>query len=46
MESGQQFILKCTHCGAEMKFEEGDVIFGDKWFHRACASKYRFQCIQ
>ena len=27
---------ECVHCGKEMQFEEGDVIFGEKWYHKNC----------
>lgn len=29
-------IPKCHACKDEVKFTEGDVIFGDKWYHKAC----------
>ena len=43
-----QKIIKptCSFCNAEIGFAEGDVIFGDKWFHRDCVSKYRLGKIQ
>lgn len=26
----------CSFCCKEMQFVEGDVIFGEKWYHRDC----------
>jgi hypothetical protein len=30
---------QCESCGKEMQFVEGDVIFGEKWYHRYCAKQ-------
>lgn len=30
------FIPKCDACKNEMHFAEGDVIYGDKWYHNSC----------
>ena len=30
---------KCALCGNEMEFVEGDVIFGEKWFHKNCVAQ-------
>lgn len=30
------FVPRCSACKNEMEFLEGDVIFGDKWYHRSC----------
>jgi hypothetical protein len=30
------FIPKCSACKDEMQFAEGDVIYGDKWYHNSC----------
>ena len=30
------FIPKCSACKNEMQFLEGDVIYGDKWYHSSC----------
>lgn len=27
---------KCTACKDEVEFSEGDVIYGDKWYHNGC----------
>lgn len=29
-------IPKCTACKDEMHFSEGDIIYGDKWYHSSC----------
>lgn len=29
-------IPNCTTCGKEMQFVEGDIIYGEKWYHRGC----------
>jgi hypothetical protein len=29
----------CSICNKEMKFEEGDIIFGEKWYHTNCAKR-------
>ena len=26
----------CSHCNKKMELVEGDVIYGDKWFHGFC----------
>lgn len=26
----------CTNCGKEMQFVEGDIIYGEKWYHNGC----------
>ena len=31
----------CAYCNEEMRFTEGDIIFGEKWYHKDCAHKYR-----
>ncbi|MDE1765327.1 MAG: hypothetical protein KGI27_03515 [Thaumarchaeota archaeon] len=44
MEAIQKTIRpSCSLCNTEMRFVEGDVIFGDKWFHKDCAPKYRLK---
>jgi hypothetical protein len=30
------FIPKCSACKNEMRFAEGEVIYGDKWYHNSC----------
>ena len=31
------FLLQtCSHCNDNMELVEGDVIYGDKWFHGMC----------
>jgi len=44
MDSNQS-ILKpiCALCKKEINFVEGDVIFGEKWYHKDCAHLYRFK---
>lgn len=27
---------RCSACKDEMQFSEGDVIYGDKWYHNLC----------
>ncbi len=45
MRTGQKIIKpSCALCNTEIVFVEGDVIFGDEWFHKDCASKYRHSC--
>ena len=47
MKTTQKTIRSlCSLCKTEMRFVEGDVIFGDKWFHKDCASQYRANHIQ
>lgn len=29
-------IQTCSHCNKKMELVEGDVIYGDKWFHGLC----------
>ncbi|HXU95607.1 MAG TPA: hypothetical protein VFP45_04135 [Candidatus Nitrosotalea sp.] len=29
-------IPNCTACGKEMQFVEGDIIYGEKWYHNGC----------
>jgi hypothetical protein len=29
-------IQTCSHCDKRMELVEGDVIYGDKWFHSFC----------
>ena len=36
-----QITAVCGFCNSCMRFEEGDVIFGEKWFHKDCAPKFR-----
>ncbi len=32
-----QFLVQtCSFCNNKFELAEGDVIFGDKWFHGAC----------
>lgn len=31
-----RIIPNCTACGKEMQFVEGDVIYGEKWYHNEC----------
>jgi hypothetical protein len=26
----------CTNCGKEMDFVEGDIIYGENWYHATC----------
>ena len=26
----------CSNCKREMQFKEGDMIFGEKWYHKGC----------
>ncbi len=41
MKTTQVAIPSCSFCNTKMRFVEGDVIFGEKWFHKNCAPKYR-----
>lgn len=29
-------IPRCSACKNEMKFAEGEVIYGEKWYHSSC----------
>lgn len=29
-------VQVCQGCGTRISLDEGDVIFGGEWFHRAC----------
>ena len=29
-------VQTCFHCDKKMELIEGDVIYGDKWFHGSC----------
>jgi hypothetical protein len=29
-------IPRCFACKGEMQFIEGDIIYGDKWYHHSC----------
>ncbi|MGI0026833.1 MAG: hypothetical protein ACREAD_03215 [Nitrosopumilaceae archaeon] len=29
-------IQTCSYCNNKMELVEGDVIYGDKWFHGSC----------
>ena len=29
-------VPNCTACGKEMQFVEGDIIYGEKWYHNGC----------
>ena len=29
-------VQTCSHCNKKMELTEGDVIYGDKWFHGIC----------
>ena len=29
-------VQKCSSCGRMMNLGEGDILFGDKWFHGLC----------
>ena len=29
-------IQTCSHCNKKMELVEGDMIYGDKWFHKLC----------
>lgn len=29
-------VQMCQGCGTRISLDEGDVIFGGEWFHRAC----------
>ncbi len=35
--SGVTMGANCVVCGGKMQFEEGDIIFGEKWFHKMCS---------
>ena len=41
MNATQVVRPSCSFCNTEMRFVEGDVIFGEKWFHKDCAPKYK-----
>ena len=30
------FIPKCRACNNDIQFSEGDVIYGDRWYHVGC----------
>ena len=32
-------VPKCSMCKENMEFSEGEVIFGDKWYHELCWEK-------
>ena len=34
---------ECSMCGRKMLFEEGDVIYGEKWYHNICAKKGKIE---
>lgn len=36
MQKSNFCIPKCSACKDEMQFSEGDVIYGDKWYHDSC----------
>jgi hypothetical protein len=36
IEKNNFFVPKCYACKNEMQFSEGDVIYGDKWYHIGC----------
>jgi len=38
IESTQTIRAECDVCGGRMQFVEGDVIFGEKWFHKDCSN--------
>lgn len=44
METAQVAAV-CGFCNSGMRFEEGDVIFGERWFHRECAPKFRLRSL-
>jgi hypothetical protein len=29
-------IPRCAACKEEVQFSEGDIIYGDKWYHNSC----------
>ena len=29
-------IPRCSACKYDMQFIEGDIIYGDKWYHNSC----------
>ncbi len=29
-------MITCTNCGKEMEFVEGDIIYGENWYHVTC----------
>jgi hypothetical protein len=31
----------CKHCDTEILLEAGDVLFGEKWYHRHCWERLR-----
>ena len=40
IEEIQEMIsAQCHVCGNQMQFTEGDVIFGEKWYHKNCAKQ-------
>ncbi len=38
IESTETIGAECAVCGGKMQFVEGDVIFGEKWFHKDCSN--------
>src|SRR5437899_2966942 len=38
IEPTQTMGADCAVCGGRMQFVEGDVIFGEKWFHKDCSN--------
>ncbi len=36
MSNGTLVKPLCSFCCKEMQFVEGDIIFGEKWYHRDC----------
>jgi len=36
MQEAGFLVQTCGLCNKEMPLVEGDIIFGDKWFHKDC----------
>ena len=33
----------CSACNKEMKFDSGDTIYGDKWYHKDCVQMIKIK---
>lgn len=36
---------ECTFCGGKMQFIEGEIIFGEKWYHNNCAKQVKLETV-
>lgn len=35
---GVGLVRQCSSCGRSMSLDEGDILFGERWFHGVCWS--------